>query len=99
MNSGQEINLANIASLCKSNFDKDFETRQKDLQGATKMLESIFAVNTENVQPLYNIVADHVVPIHTVPHSTSFNLTTHDALQNSKSHDGSYFVVKKVLPQ
>jgi aspartyl-tRNA(Asn)/glutamyl-tRNA(Gln) amidotransferase subunit C len=87
--------ITHLAELSKLEFSEaEAEAIQKDLQNMIGMVEKLDEINTDDVEPLLFMSAEHSV---TRADTTASSLSQEEALQNAPKSSAPYFIVPKVV--
>ena len=76
--------------------DNEIIKSEENLHAITAWLENIKSVNTDNIEPLINIISDIESFVVNYDNESS-TISTADCLKNATHSDGEYFLVPKVI--
>lgn len=87
--------ITHLAELSKLEFSQEEAIAiQKDLQNMIGMVEKLNELNTDDVEPLLFMSAEHSV---TRADVKTPSMTQEEALQNAPAASAPYFIVPKVV--
>ena len=92
INKSEVKRIAKLAGLSPS--EKDLELYQKDLSNIVNLFDKLKGVDTDGIEPLYNVIDDNLRLRKDIAVKEN---NTDDLIKNSSKSRYSFFVVPKMI--